>query len=532
MIDPRRAVPALTWIPRYRRADLPGDLLAGIVVAALAVTEAVAYSGIIGVPATVGLAAVPFCLVAYALLGSSPLLVVGPLATMAVISGSVVADHAHGRTGHAVTLTCALAIATGLVLLVAAVLRLGWVSELLSRPILAGFISGLVVLIVVGELPDLLGIAPVKGTTVEKAWRIAHEVGSTHALTAAVGAAALVVLIAGRRLAPRLPWGFVVLVGSIAVSATTHLARHGVAVVGTITGGLPRPTLPSLAAGDVGAVLLGGVALALVGLAESLSVARRFALRDDVRIRTNQEFVAQGVGNVVAGLFGGFATCGSLVKTAAADRARGRTQVVGLVAAALGLAVLLGLDRLLADLPVAVIAAIVINAVAHLFAGSEIAGYARVRWVDAAAAGICLATVLVVGPLVGLGVGIGVALVAFVADAGRTARTLEPGADGTVVVRLDRPLFWPNAQRWADAVLALADGPDAPTRIVLDLGGTTQLDVTSAEVVQELRHQLARRGVTLTVVCPHPEVVRVLDATAGPADDGPGPAAGAGRPSR
>lgn len=512
----QRAIPALQWIPQYRREYLPGDILAGFIVAALMVTEAVAYSGIVGVPVIVGLSAVPFCLIAYALLGSSPQLIVGPLATMAVLSATIVAGLADGSPERAVAITCALAIATGVVLLTAALLRLGWIAEFLSRPILAGFVSGLVILIIVGQLPDLLGVKGAPGNTIQELLAVVGEFGSANRLTAALGIAALVVLFAGQRVAPRLPWSFIVLALGIAVSAALGLADRGVLVVGQISSGLPSLSLPAITAGDVPPILIGGITLAFVGLAEGLSVARLYAIRGGYRIRTNQEFVGQGTANLLSGLFGGFAICGSLVKTAASSRAHGKTQLVSLVAALLGLAVLLGLDRLLAPLPNAVLAAIIINAVAHMFAGREIVGYLKVKPSDFATAVASLLAVLIVGALYGLLIGVAVALAAFLYRSSRVRTDASSSGEAhpaVRVLRLDSPMFWPNAQGLFDRILDLAAEDAGLACVILDLSGTTQLDVTSAEVLAEARDQLATQGIALLVACGHPDVQRTLTDT-------------------
>ena len=508
----QRAIPIVQWLPAYRRQYISGDVLAGIIVAALMVTEGVAYSGIVGVPVIVGLSAVPFCLIAYAVLGSSPQLIVGPLATMAVISGSIVVSLSGGNPQTAVAVTCALAIATGLVLIVAALLRLGWIAEFLSRPILAGFVSGLVILIIVGQLPDLLGVKGGSGNTIQKFIAVLGELGTINWLTAAVGIGALIVLFAGRHFAPRLPWSFLVLVLGIIVSAIFDLSAHGVAIVGEIASGIPSLSIPAISAADLPPILIGGASLAIVGLAEALSVARLYAIQGGYRIRTNQEFVGQGASNLLSGLFGGFAICGSLVKTAAAARAHGKTQMTSLVAAVLGLAVLLGLDQLLTDLPNAVLAAIIINAVAHMFAAREIAGFWKVKRSDFVAAVVCLIAVLIVGALYGLLIGVAVALGAYLYRSSRV-KADESSVDGhpsVSVLRLESPLFWPNAQGLNDHILDMLVSNPALTCIVLDLSGTTQMDITSADVLEEVQQQLAKQGVALLVACDQPEVVHTL----------------------
>ena len=360
-----RRVPAVTWLPRYERGWLRGDVVAGAVVAALAVPQALGYASIAGAPVEVGLYAVPVALVAYAIFGSSRQLVVGPVSTVSVLSGSLLAGFGVAGTAQAASYTAALALGSGLVLVVAGFLGIGWVAEFLSKPIVTGFVLGLTVLVILSEVPHLLGVPTPQGQVVERVGSLGESLtrGDADLATVIVSAVSLLVLFGGQRLAPRVPWGLVLLIGGVVASSALDLQARGVEVVGPVPRGLPTPGLPSVAAGDLPALLGAGAALALVGLAEGLSAARLFAARGGYRVDADQELLASGVANLGSGLFGGIGVAGSLSKTAAVSDARGRTQMAGITAAVLALVVIVAIAPVLSGLPRAVLSAIVVNAV-------------------------------------------------------------------------------------------------------------------------------------------------------------------------
>jgi sulfate permease, SulP family len=515
----RRWVPLLWWLPRYRPADLLRDVLAGAVVAALAVPQSLGYAGIAGVPVQVGLYAIPLALVAYALLGSSPHLVVGPVSTVSVLSGSLVAGMAGGDPAYAVALTSALAIGAGIGMLVAGLARIGWAVEFLSRPIVTGFVFGLVLLIVLGEIPSLLGMPPVKGDVLSRAWSIVTNLTEVDATTALVGLSALAVLFVGARVLPRVPWGLVVLVVAIIVSSWFGLADQGVAVVGDVPEGMPPFGLPDIPLADIPPVLVGGLALGLVGLAEGLSAGRLFAARLGYNVDADQELIATGAANVAAGLSGGLGVAGSLSKTAAAVRTGGLSQLTGLTAAALVAVVLLALANLLSALPRAVLSAIVIQAVWGLMDVDALRRYARVRRNDFVGAIVAMLGVLLLGPLYGLLFAVGQALLGLVyrssrahidvmgkvpgekAAWGSLARHPERRTvDGILVLRLDVPLFWANSQQVSEEVLAVVSAHPEARVVLLDLEATSQLDTTSVDSLDLVLSRLRERGVDLYLV--------------------------------
>jgi high affinity sulfate transporter 1 len=533
-------LPILTWLPSYQRGWLAADALAGAVVAALVIPQALGYAAIARVPVQVGLYAVPLALLAYAVFGSSRQLVVGPVSTVSVLSGSIVAASAHGDRALAVALTGALAISGGLMLLAAGLLRLGWMAEFLSKPIITGFVFGLTLTIVMGELPSLLGVPPGGATVLARLGHLATVLGQVNGTTALVGATSLAMLFVGGHFAPRVPWGLIVLVAGVVTSRVLDLVAHGAKVVGTVPQGLPPLHLPTVPTNLLGDLVIGGGAIAMVGLAEGLSAARLFATRNGYRVASDNEFVAAGASNIAAGLSGGLGVAGSLSKTAASDRAGGRTQVSGLVTAAFVVLTLVTVASLLSPLPKAVLSAIVVNAVWGLMDLGAMRRYAQVRRNDIVAASVALIGVLLFGVLYGLVAAVGLSVLGLVYRSSRMDVEVmgkvphekaawgstrqhperEP-VPGLCVLRLDSPLFWVNAAQAHDLVLtALEDNPG--TRMVLlDLEATNQIDTTAADILADLLTDLRDRGVDLMLVRVFFAVRRVLRRTGFEARLGP-----------
>ena len=518
---PRPGLPiGLRLLRIYSGRHLPADLFAGLLVAALAVPQSLGYAAVAGVPVQVGLYTLPPALLAYALFGSSRLLFVGPVSTVSVLSGSLVGGLSGGDPELAVQLTSVLAITAGVALLAAGLLRVGWVAQFLSEPIVTGFVAGLVVLIVVGEVPPLAGLSTPSGGILERLLEIVRGVPDIHALTLAVGAASLVVLFGGSRLAPRIPWSLVTLAAAIVVSARLDLASKGVVVVGTVPNGLVVPSVPIVDLSLWSTIVTGGLALAAVGIAEGLAAARTFSPpgRFDPGA-DDREFVAHGAANVASGLFGGMAVGGSLSKTAANARAGAVTQVSGVAAAVVILLFVMLAAGLLADLPRTVLAAIVIHAVWGLVQPSAFRRYAQVRRNDAVAAGVAFTGVLALGPLNGLLLAIAQSLLGLVYrstqvgidEMGRVAgekaawgavandptRRTYPGV---MVLRPDAPLFWANATSVLRRIEVLARGRPGLHAVVLDLEATNQMDTTTAERISSLLAHLRRIDVDLHLV--------------------------------
>ncbi|HEX6255650.1 MAG TPA: sulfate permease [Euzebyales bacterium] len=512
----RRWLPILSWLPSYRRERLRGDVVAGAIVASLLIPQSLGYAEIAGVPVQVGLYAVPLALLAYAVLGSSPQLVVGPASTVAIVSGSLVADLGNGDPRQAMAVTAALAVATGIVLVTLGLLRLAWIAEFLSKPIVTGFVFGLTLTIVIGELPTLLGIDKPPGDLLGVLVRTLARIDQAQPLTAVIGGTAVLVLFGGARLAPRIPWGLITVVVAVAASSVAGLVGRGVATIGDVPTGLPPFGIPLVSPSQLGAIALGGISLALVALAEGLAATRLFASRGGYRVETERELIGMGGANIASGLSGGLAVAGSLSKTAAANQAGGASQVTGITSAGLTLIVLIALAWFFEDLPSAVLSAIVVAAVWNLMDVSSMRRYRLIRTADFAAATVAAAGVVLFGPLPGLGIAIAISLLAIIYRAafprievlgkisdekaawGRIRKhpNRKP-VSGVVVARLDAPLFWVNATAIEDRLLAeLDDWPDTRA-LVLNLEATTRLDTTTADVLTHLLDELQRRDVAL-----------------------------------
>ena len=510
----------LATLHHYKRDYVRGDIVAGLLVAALAVPQSLGYAVVAGVPVQVGLYALPPALLAYAVFGSSRLLFMGPVSTVSVLSGSIVRQLSGGDAQRAVELTAALAVVAGIVLLVAGLIKIGWVAQFLNEPIVMGFVTGLVVLIVVGEIPGLLGLPIPKGALLDRLVAIGQSLPQGHLVTAAVGTSALIVLFAGRRWAPAMPWSLLVLGGAIALSQVLDLAGQGVPVVGEVPTGLPLPTLPTIALSDIGALVTGGVAIAGVGIAEGLAAARTFAgSSSKEKLHDDTELIANGAADLVSGVFGGMGVAGSLSKTAANARAGARTQMSGMVSALAVLVVLLFAATLLTALPKAVLSAIVIQAVWGLLKPSEFARFRAIRRNDGVAAAVAFGGVLLLGPLNGLLLAIGQSLAGLVyrsmqVDVDEMGKVPgEKAAWGSLandpgrkrvrricVLRPDGPIFWANAAPVFDKVRArIAARPDACV-VLLDLEATNQMDTTSAEQLQRLVDELRDGGIQVYLV--------------------------------
>ena len=439
---------------------------------------------------------------------------------MSVVSGSIVVPMAAGDTDRAVALAAALAIGAGLGLLAAGLLRLGWAAEFLSRSIVTGFVFGLVLVIIIGEIPKLFGLPPVSGNSIEQSIQIVRSITQLDTLTTLLGVCALAVLFLGARFAPRVPWGLVVLIAAIVISSAADLADRGVVVVGEVPKGLPPIGLPGIELDDIAPVVFGGLAMAMVGLAEGLSAARLFAAKAGYSIDSNQELVGSGAANIAAGISGGLGVAGSLSKTAASRRSGGQTQVTGLMTAVIVLLVIVLLAELLAPLPRAVLSAIVIQAVWGLMDTAALKRYRWIRRNDFISAIAAMIGVLLFGPLYGLLIAIGQALLGLVyrfsrIDLDVMGRVPDEKAawgsirnhperrtyDGIVVVRLDAPLFWANASDACDGVLArVQEAGDDVRAVLLDLEATTQLDTTSIDALELLLQRLQDRGIDLYLV--------------------------------
>jgi sulfate permease, SulP family len=511
----------------YHRDWLRGDLVAGLTVWAVLIPEALAYASIAGVSPVVGLYAAPGALLLYAALGSSRHLVTGPMSATAALSAATVADVVARDGDTFMTMTAALAITTGIAALIAGALRLGFLASFISEPVIKGFIVGLALTIIVGQLPDLLGIEKGSGDFFEKAWHVLAGLGDVDAGTLAVGALSLAIVLGLRRTAPAVPGSLVAVAIGIVLAALLDLDDHGVEIVGTIDSGLPPLGAPDASLHDYGTLVAGGVGVMLVGFAEGLGAAKTYARREHYEIDPNRELLGLGGANIAAGLSSGMVVNGSLSKTAVNGSAGARTQLSGLIVAVLTVLTLLLLTGLFEQLPLATLAAVVIAAVIELvdipalrrlyrvYAGRHAGRFAVAQRPDFLGAVAALLGVLVFDTLPGLFIGIAVSLLLLLYRASTPHVAVlgrPPGAEGPfgdlrrhrgyaspadiAVLRIEGGIFFANAEGVRARIEQAADGKRA---VVIDAETVPFVDVTAAEMIGNLAGELRARGVTLLV---------------------------------
>jgi len=504
------------------------DVVAGLTVWAVLVPESFAYATVAGVPPVVGLYAAIPALVLYALVGSSRHLIVAPMSATAALSAGVVATVA--GPDDVVVLTAALAVATGLVALAAGLLRLGFLASFISEPVLKGFIVGLALTIIAGQLPSLVGVEGGHGNFFDKLVHVVERLGDADPLTVVVGAASLVSLLVLRRVAPRVPASLVVALLAIAVTASLDLGGEGLAVVGRIDAGLPAFGLPHVGPEHVPDLLAGAVGIMLVGFAEGLGAAKTYAARAGYDVDPNRELAGLGVANLGSGLVSGMLFNGSLSKTAVNGAAGARSPLSGCTAAVLTLLTLLFLTGLFEQLPEPTLAAIVIAAVIELVDLASLRRLWRVQTgrlarvyqltarADFVAAVAALTGVLLFDTLPGLAIGVAVSLGLLVARTSRphvaVLAPLRP-ADSTgpsawvdvarnqgcepvphaLVVRVEAPLVFANADYVRTQVRQLASREPRPRVVVLDGRTTPSIDVTAVQMLDQLRNDLERLGI-------------------------------------
>jgi sulfate permease, SulP family len=512
----------------HRSTGLSGDLLAGVTVWAVLVPESLAYATIAGVSPVVGLYAAVPALLLYPLLGSSRHLVVATMSGTAALSASVVGDVAHGAGADFATTTAALAMVVGGLCVLAGLLRLGFIASFISEPVLKGFIIGLALTIMIGQVPALVGIDKPAGSFFEKLWGIFGELGEIDWLTALVGVSSLAVILILKRWLPLVPASLVVVVAGIAAVALFGLDGQGLDIVGPIAAGLPNVALPHAGLDRYLALVGPAVGLLLIGFAEGLGAAKTYAAKAGYDVDPNAELLGMGAANLGSGMGSGMVVNGSLSKTAVNGGAGAQSQVSGVAVAGLTVLTLLFLTGLFEDLPEAVLAAVVIAAVIELvditslrrlygvWTGPLGRIYRHATRVDFIAAVAALVGVLVFDTLPGLFIGIGVSVVTLLYRSSRPhvaqlvqrpgddavwvdrdrAPDIPPPAD-VVVLRVESGLFFANADHVRDSVLE-AVTPQT-VAVVLDAETIPSVDVTAASMLVSVRERLGRRGVRLLI---------------------------------
>jgi len=520
-----RYVPILEWFPKYPRAWFRLDAIGGLTTWAVMIPAAMAYAQLAGVPPQYGLYAAMVAMAVYPLFATSRHVRITMSSTMAVMSASIVAPLVVSG-GDLLSLTAALALVVGVLLVVAGFLRLGFLGDFLSKPVITGFLFGLGINIIVGQLPKLLGIPPGEGNTIQQFVYVLRNLSQTNIYTLAIGAGAAFLIIRLRQLAPQVPGPLIAVVYGILLGNIITLSTFGVSVVGLIPTGLPEIGIPAVAPGDLAFLLAGAGSMVFLALGESLAAGRLYATRHHYRINADNELVAIGMANLGSSLVGGVTVDASMSTTATSEAAGSRTQVSALVTSGLTLLTVLFLAAILQNLPNAVLAAVVINSVVGLLNRVEMRRFYRLNRVDFFLGLIALLGVVMTDPATGLmlAVFLSLGMVLFRAsrprvsalgrakdrpdefvELGRRAE-IEP-VEGLLLFRLDAGLFYANANEIKRAVQVEIEKLETPPGgILLDLGATGYIDLTSIDMLEEMTRELNQQSILVLLAHVHGHV--------------------------
>jgi high affinity sulfate transporter 1 len=522
MLSGRQRRPWMRWLPgfetmrRYHPASLPHDIFAGLVLATMLVPVGIAYAEASGLPGIYGLYATIVPLLAYALFGPSRILVLGPDSALAAVILGVVLPLSGRDALRAVALASMMAIVSGMVCILAGLLRLGFVTELLSKPIRYGYMNGIALTVLISQLPKLFGFSVESGGPLRSLWAIAGAIlqGRTNwvAFGVGIGTLAAILLLQNKK---RVPGILIAVVGATALVGTLDLgARYGVAILGPLPEGLPGFVIPWITYDDIVPVLIGGCAVALVSFADTSVLSRAYAARTGSHVDPNQEMVGLGAANLATGFFQGFPISSSGSRTPVAEAAGARTQLTNVVGALAIAFLLLVAPNLLAHLPNAALAAVVIAAAIGLIEVTDLKRIYRIQqwefWLSIA----CFIGVAVLGVIPGIGLAIVIAIIEFLWDGWRPHSavlgraygvkgyhdiTRYPQArrvPGLVLFRWDAPLFFANAELFKERVLdAAAQSPTPVSWLVVAAEPVTSIDVTAGDTIAELNEAL--RGMSI-----------------------------------
>ena len=510
-----RWVPGVRVVRTYERRWLRPDLVAGMVLAAILVPQGMAYAELAGLPPVTGLYTTIACLVAYAIFGPSRVLVLGPDSSVSpLIFAAIVPLMAGGDPATAIALAGMLALFVGLIEIGLGLGKLGFVADLLSKEVQVGYMNGLGITIIDGQLPKLFGFSTDADTFIDEVRAFVAGLDQTDAATLAVGSACLLVLLVLPRFTRRVPAVLVAVVGATIVSAALGLADEGVKMVGSLPQGVPTPALPWTSIADVGPLLIAAVGITLVSLTDTIATSTSFAARRGDEVDPDQEMIGMGAANIAAGFFQGFAVSTSSSRTAVAEQSGAKSQVTGLVGAGLVAALLLFLNSLLADLPQTTLAAVVIFAALSLMDFGILGRYYRVRKSALALSLIATLGVVLFGVLWGIAIAVILAILLVFRRSwwphgsvlGRVAglpgwhsiATYPDAAQipGIIVYRWEAPLFFANAGRFRDQVRHLAR-TEQVSWVVLQCEAITDIDVTAADMLEQLDNELNAQGVHL-----------------------------------
>lgn len=519
----------LAQLAGYNAGWFRTDVLAGVTVTAYLVPQVLAYADLAGVPPISGLWVAVLAMLVYAVLGTSRMLSVGPEAAASIMVAAAVAPLAGGDPARYAALAAGLALMVGLVCLAAFALRLGFLADLLSQPILVGYLAGVAVIMVASQLGTITGVTLSATSSLGRIAEVAERLDAIQPLSAILGAAVVAFLLILRRIAPLAPGTLVAVIGAAAAVAVFGLEARGVALVGAVPAGLPTPSLPALRLSDLMALAGPAAAVAFVAYTQVALTGRAFAGRNGETIDTNREFLALGAANVVAGLTGGFAVSTSSSRTAILDVMRARSQLAGIVSAIAVIVVVLAVPGLIALIPRAALGGIVVFAALRLI---DVGGLRRLAGFRTTELGLALAAlggVLVFDVLAGILVAMALSVIDLLARVARPPASVlgrVPGLaglhniedypdavqiPGLLVFRYDAPLCFANAQDFRSRALAAVDSQAIPVEwFLLNAEAIVELDTTAADALRQLAQELADRGVVFAMARVKQELLRQL----------------------
>jgi sulfate permease, SulP family len=526
-----------TWAPGlgqfrgYQRDWLRGDVVAGLTVAAYLVPQVMAYATVAGLPPVAGLWAALVPLAVYAVLGSSRQLSVGPESTTALMTATALAPLAAGDPARYAVVAAAAALLVGIICFIAGVIRLGVLADLLSRPVLIGYMAGVALIMISGQLGKVTGVSVTGDEFVDQMRSFIAGLNDVHWPTVALSSAVLAGLLVLYRLLPRLPGPLIAVLVATAVVALFSLDRNGIDVVGALPSGLPTPGLPGIPAADVVALLIPTAGIAIVAFSDNVLTARTFAARHGQRIDANAELRALGLCNFGTGLLHGFPVSSSGSRTALGDAVGSRTQLYSVVTLVFVLVVMVAGRDVLSNFPMAALGALVVYAALRLVDVPEFKRLARFRRSELVLAMATTASVLLLGVLYGVLVAIALSILDLLRRVARPHDAIQafvPGVAGMhdvddypeaesvlglVVYRYDAPLFFANAENFRERALAAVDDSPVPVKwFVLNAEANVEVDLTALDVLDQLRSELASRGIVFAMARVEQDLRDALEA--------------------
>ena len=514
-----QAVPGVRVVSGYRRQWLLKDVIAGVVLTTLLVPQGMAYAELAGLPPITGLYTSIMCLLGYAIFGPSRILVLGPDSSLGPMIAATILPliGSGGDPKKAIAIASLLALIVAAIMILAATAKLGFIADLLSNPTMIGYMNGLALTILIGQLPKLFGFSIDADNLIQECTGFVEGLADGKAIPAAVvvGVAGIVLILVLQRWLPKVPAVLVMVVLSIGAAVVFNLAERGVSLVGTLPQGFPPLTIPTVERSDLGPIFIGAIGIAIVSLADTISTASSFAARTGQEINGNQEMIGIGTANLAAGLFQGFPVSTSASRTAVAERSGSKTQLTGVTGAVLITIMIMAIPGLFRNLPQPALAAIVITAALSL---ADIPGTVRLwrqRRTECLLSVAAFLGVALLGVLAGIGIAVALSILnvfrrtwwPYQTQLGRVSDIAGyhdvrsyPAAErvpGLVIYRFDAPLIFANAKTFRDAIVRLAKVEPKPQWIVIAAEPITDVDTTASDVLEDLDELLNGQGINL-----------------------------------